>query len=344
MLEDLCGGAVGADYMRRIPEPEFIASICNLHHQLELQHQLFSNMKADFDQNGTISSAQCKNKWKRKDVSWLMFSVRSIVRPMLLITLLRSLRFVVGRLPVRLVWRTRSPRRAPRLVLNLKGDMFVVAEYKAWAFHARAGYETQSTGVRKKNSELLASIRGMPVQVMAACVPIELALRSDGIQKTGEVLDAFFGADCCEGLLLAVRELIHGRRGHKPMLQYSMRVGEVAGRIQLQRRVIDQCLSGCVLLENSDLSMDQKAMLLATTNRDVSFSSVQVALRNLFTDSQGSRALSFITDTHNGVGSPPGKGKDTNRKRGYTGGGGLGGRGDVQNYLFSLRQGQSRRC
>ena len=39
--------------------------------------------------------------------------------------------------------------------------------------------------VPKKNSELLASIRGSPAQVIAACVAIELALGSDGVQKVG---------------------------------------------------------------------------------------------------------------------------------------------------------------
>ena len=130
--------------------------------------------------------------------------------------------------------------------------------------------------IPKNNCELLGSIRGKPAQVVAACVPIELALRSDGIQKINEVLDAHFGMDSCEDLLLAVRELIHGRRGQKPMLGYSMGVAEVVERIQLRAVVIDQRLSGCVLLENSDLSVDQKAMVLATTNRDVSFPSVQV--------------------------------------------------------------------
>ena len=109
------------------------------------------------------------------------------------------------------------------------------------------------------------------------------------------------------------------------MLEYSMGVAEVVGRIQLQGVVVAQRLSGCVLLENSDLSADQKAMVLATTNCDVSFSSVQVALRNLFADSHGSGAVSLVTDTRHGAGSPCGKGKDTNRKGGYKGGGGRGG-------------------
>ena len=107
-----------------------------------------------------------------------------------------------------------------------------------------------------------------------------------------------------------------------------MGVAEVVGRIQLQGVVIDQRLSGSVLLENSDLSADQKAMVLATSNRDVSFSSVQVALRNLFAGSHSSGAISLVTDTRHGAGSPSGKGKDTNRKGGYNGGGGRGGRGD----------------
>ena len=47
--------------------------------------------------------------------------------------------------------------------------------------------------IPKNNSELLALIRGKPAQVVGACVPIELALGRDGIQKIGEVLDAFFG-------------------------------------------------------------------------------------------------------------------------------------------------------
>ena len=249
-------------------------------------------------------------------MSWLMFSVRSIVWPMLLITLLRSLGLVAGRLPVRLVWRARSPRRAPRLVLMEKVRWLRLRS-------ARHGRSVLGRGMRRiiwlfriKNSELLESIRDKPAQVIAACVPIELALRSDGIQKIGELLDAYFGVDGCEGLLSAVCELIHGRRGHKPMLEYSMGVAEVVGRFQLQAVVIDQGLWGCVLLENSDLSVDQKAMVLATTNRDVSFSSVQVALRNLSTDSQGSGAVSLVTDTRNGAGSPSQKGKDINRKGG----------------------------
>ena len=209
-----------------------------------------------------------------------------------------------------------------------KGEMVTVAEYKAWAFCAWAWYETNSMAIPKKNSELLASIRGKPTQVIAACVPIELALGSDGVQKIDEVLDAYFGVDGCEGLLSAVRELIHGRRGHKPMLEYSMGVAEVVGWIQLQGVEIDQRLSGCVLLENFDLSADQKAMVLATTNRDVSFSAVQVALRTLFADLHSSGAVSLVTDTRHGAGSPFGKGKDTNRKGGYKGGGGHGGRGD----------------
>ena len=139
--------------------------------------------------------------------------------------------------------------------------------------------------VQKENSELLASIRGKPAQVVAACVPIQLALGADGIPKIGEVLDAYFGVDGCDGLLSAICDLIHGRRGHKPMLEYSMGVSEVVGRIDLQGVVIDQRVSRYVLLKNSDLSVDQKAVVLATTNRDVS------------PDSHGSGAVSLLTDS-----------------------------------------------
>ena len=52
------------------------------------------------------------------------------------------------------------------------------------------------------------------------------------------------------------------------------------------------------------LSADQKAVVVATTNRDVSFSSVQVALQNSFADSHGSGAVSSVTDTRHGAGSP----------------------------------------
>ena len=106
----------------------------------------------------------------------------------------------------------------PTLGSDGKGEMVTVAEYKAWAVRAPAWYETNSMVVPKKNSELLSSIRSKPAQVIAACLPIEMALGSDGVQKIGEVLDAYFGVDGCKGLLSAVRELIHGRRGHKPML------------------------------------------------------------------------------------------------------------------------------
>ena len=70
--------------------------------------------------------------------------------------------------------------------------MVTVAEYKAWAFRARAWYERNSMAVPKKNSELLASFRGKPAQEIAACAPIELALGSDGIQKIGEVFGCVF--------------------------------------------------------------------------------------------------------------------------------------------------------
>ena len=86
--------------------------------------------------------------------------------------------------------------------------------------------------VPKKNSELLASIRGKPVQVVAACVPIVLALGADGIPKIAQLLDASCKVDGCEGLLSPARELIHGRPGRKPMLEYSTGVVEVVGRLQ----------------------------------------------------------------------------------------------------------------
>ena len=55
--------------------------------------------------------------------------------------------------------------------------------------------------VPKKNFGFLASIRGKPAQVIAACVPIDMALGSYGVQNIGDVLDAYFGVDGCEGLL-----------------------------------------------------------------------------------------------------------------------------------------------
>ena len=85
--------------------------------------------------------------------------------------------------------------------------MVTFAEYMAWAFCAPAWYATNSIAVLRKNCELLAFIRGKSAQVVAACVPIQLALGSDGIQKIGQVLDAYFGVDGCEGLLSADRDL-----------------------------------------------------------------------------------------------------------------------------------------
>ena len=75
--------------------------------------------------------------------------------------------------------------------------------------------------------------------------------------------------------------------------------------------------------------------MLATTNCDVSSSSVQVALQNLFTDSQGSGAVSLVINTRHGAGSLSGQGKDTNEKDGYKGGGGHGRRGDGRLTCFS---------
>ena len=48
----------------------------------------------------------------------------------------------------------------PTLSSDGKGEMVTVAEYKSWAFRARAWYETNSMVVPKENSELLASICG----------------------------------------------------------------------------------------------------------------------------------------------------------------------------------------
>ena len=333
-LEDLCGGPVDTDVLRHVPEPEFTASACNLHHQLELQHQLLSNMKADFDQKWDHRELALQDQMEaqRRDLERLLGEQRCRAHVVNHSSSFAGLRGGSPSGPSGL--ESTKSTTCPTLGSDGKGEMVTVVEYKAWAFRARAWYETNSMVVPKKNSELLASIRGKPAQVIAASVLIDMALGSDGVQKIGEVLDAYFGVDGCEGLLSAVRELIHGRRGHKPMMEYSMGVAEVVGRIQLQGVVIDQRLSGCVLVENSDLSADQKAMVLATTNRDVSFSSVQVALRNLFADSHGSGAVSLVTDTRHGAGSRSAKGKDTNRKGGYKGGGGQGGQGDSRITCF----------
>ena len=146
----------------------------------------------------------------------------------------------------------------PTLGSDGRNETITVAEYKAWAFRARAWYETNTLPIPKKNSELLAVIRGKPAQVIAVCVPIELALGIEGAQKIGEALGAHFGVDGCEGLLSAVKELMHGRRGQRPMLEYSLYVANIVGHIQLQEVAIDPRLSGSVLLENCDLSTDPK--------------------------------------------------------------------------------------
>ena len=314
--------------LRHVPQPESTASAGNLHHQLELQHQLLFKMKAVFDQkwDHRKRAMQEQMEVQRRELANVLSEKRCRAHVM---NHSSSFAGIGGGSPSGLsgLENTKSTT-CPTLGSDGKGEMVTVAEYKGWAFRARALYETNYMAVPKKNSELLASFRGKPAQVIAACVPIQLALASDGIQRIGEVLDAYLGVDGCEGLVSAVHELIHGRRGHKPMLEYSMGVAEVVGRMQHQGVVIDQCLSGCVLLDDSDLSVHQKAMVLATTNRDVSFSSVQVSLRKLFTESQGSEAVNLVTDTRNGPGSPCGKGKDTNQKGGCKGGGGRGGRGD----------------
>ena len=139
---------------------------------------------------------------------WLMFSVRSVVGLMFLITLLRSLGFAAGRLPVRLVWRARSPRRAPRLVLMEKVRWLRLRSTRHGRFVLGLGMRQILWVFRKRNPSKLASIRGKRAQVVDACVPIELALRPDGIQKICEVLDAYFGVDDCEGLLRLVKGLM----------------------------------------------------------------------------------------------------------------------------------------
>ena len=235
-LEDLCGGPVDVDLMRHVPEPEFTASVRNLHHQLELQHQLLSNMKADFDL-----------KWDHRERAMheLMEAQKRDLEPFLgeerpraqVINHSSSFAGLCGGSPSGPsgLESTKSTT-CPTLGSDGKGQMVTVPEYKAGAFRARAWYDTNSMMVPEKNSKSLASIRGKPAQVIAACVPIELALGSDGVQKFGWVSDAYFDVDGCEGLLLAVRELIHCRRGQKPMLEYSMGVAEVVGRIHPHHR------------------------------------------------------------------------------------------------------------
>ena len=216
--------------------------------------------------------------------------------------------------------------------------MVTVAEYKTWAFCARAWYETNSMAIPKKALSYWRLLVVSPRKWFLRVYRLSWRWEVMAYSKKGEVLDANFGVDGCEGLLLAVREPIHGRGGHKPMLEHSLGVAEVLGLIQLQGVMIDPRLSGCDLPGNSDLSVNQKAMVLATTNRDVSCYSVQVALRNLFGDSQGFGAVTLVTDACNGAGSPSRKGKDTNQKGGSKGAGGPGRRGDGTITRFGCRK------
>ena len=236
----------------------FTASVRNLDHLLELHHPLLSDMKADFDQkwDHRESAMQEHMEAQRRALPNVFSEERRRAHVINHSSSFAGLRG--GSLSGSSGLEGTKSTMCPTLGCDERGVMVTVAEYKAWAFCARAWYETNSMAVPKKNFELLASICGKPAQVVAACVPIELALGADGIQKIGEVLDAYFGVDGCEGLLLAVCELIHGRRGHKPMLQYSMGVVEVFGRNQLQGVVIDQRLSDCVLLETGRILMSTK--------------------------------------------------------------------------------------
>ena len=184
-LEDLCGGPVDVDLMRHVPEPEFTASVRNLHHQLESQHQLLSNMKADFDQKWDHRERAMHEQMEaqRRDLERFLGEEHPRTH---VINHSSSFAGLCGGSPSGPsgLESTKSTT-CPTLGSDGKGEMVTVAEYKAWAFCARAWYDTNSIMVPKKNSELLASIRGKPAQVIAACVPIELALGSDGVQKIG---------------------------------------------------------------------------------------------------------------------------------------------------------------
>ena len=210
-LKDLCGGHVLADTMLHVPEPKVTPSICHLHHHFELQHHGLSSVKADFHNFDNHSS---------------------------------SFAGLRGGLPTGLPWleSTRS-MTCPTLGSDDKNEMLTVADHKAWVCCSGSCYGTNSMAMLKKNSELLAFIRGNPAQVLAVCVPIIVALRSDGIQKIGESLDAYFGVDGCRGVLSAVHGVIHSRRGHKSMAEHSTGVAKVVGRIDLHRVVIGSCFA-----------------------------------------------------------------------------------------------------
>ena len=136
MLEDLCGGPVSADPPRRVLEPEFTASARNLHHQLELQCQLLSNMKAELDQklDHCERAIQEQLEVQRRELANSLNEgrLRAIV-----INHSSSFAGLRGGSPSGLSglesWKSTT---CPTLGSDGKGGTGTVAEYKAWAFRA----------------------------------------------------------------------------------------------------------------------------------------------------------------------------------------------------------------
>ena len=138
--EDLCGGPIFSNHMRHVPEPEFSALVCNLHHQLELQHHLLSNMKADFDQKWDHREGAMQEQLlaQRRELANVFNEERWRAHVINHSSSFTRLRGGSPSGPSGLASMKSTTCRT--LGSDGKGEMVTIAEYRAWAFRARAWY------------------------------------------------------------------------------------------------------------------------------------------------------------------------------------------------------------
>ena len=121
---------------------------------------------------------------------------------------------------------TKTTCRCLSLGCNDPTEDISAATYRAWVFRARAWYVTSHLPTEQHNAELLAAIRGKRAQALAPTLPFDVTLTTDRARLIGGMLHASFGVDGCEGLINAVKDLIHGGKGHNGLLSYAMRAKE----------------------------------------------------------------------------------------------------------------------
>lgn len=158
-------------------------------------------------------------------------------------------------------------------------------EFRVWKIQILLWWndsEVNMASTSSKVTEVVGSLQGKAAEIVTTQIPIHVLMQDDGMQYIVHFLELFYEGDKSANITKACNEFLDCVRGDKTMVLYISDMRQKLGTLESFGVALPDPFYSSVLLRNSGLDESDRAMVLASTGRDLGRTQMEAALTQLF--------------------------------------------------------------